>query len=192
MQVALGRCEIAAMATIRTRAGGRESWPRLLLFLGVAVVALLAVVVVALNILTAPSPPSGSPMVPPTTGPSSPASSPTPQSTPTPPTTPSPVPPVCSYGPIGQFLCVTPSIAAAGSAVTVSGYSPDCASVTLISAALASPDEFAGLPAVSVPAPGGRFSAVVTISADTAPANYPVTARACGGNLGVEVALTIG
>ena len=108
-----------------------------------------------------------------------------------PPATPSSAP-VCTSGSVGQSLCVDPATLAAGSVVRVSGYAPGCTSVTILSNAFPGPQQFAGVNAVTAAAPGGRFSATVTIPASTPAGSYPITVRACGGNLGVQLILTVG
>ena len=121
--------------------------------------------------------------------------------TPPPPTTaapstpaPTPAPPVSATGPIGQTLTVDPGTVPAGSVVRVSGYDPSrsCSSMTILSNAFPGPQEFAGVHAVTAPVDAtGHFAVSVTIPASTAPGGYPVTVRACGGNFGVQVTLTV-
>jgi hypothetical protein len=95
-------------------------------------------------------------------------------------------------GPEGQSLNVSPSTVAPGGSVTVTGDALTCNDVTLLSAALRSTHEFAGVPAVAAtPTGGGHFRANVTIPANRAPGNYSIGARACGGNLGVTVTLHV-
>jgi len=89
-------------------------------------------------------------------------------------------------------MTLTPGTVPAGSVVRITGYAPGCTGVTLLSDAFPGPQEFAGVHAVSATStPDGHFSASVTIPASTAPGPYPVTARACGGNLGVQLTLTV-
>ena len=117
--------------------------------------------------------------------------------TPPPPTTAAPstpAPPVSATGPIGQTLTVDPGTVPAGSVVRVSGYDPgkSCSSMTILSNAFPGPQEFAGVHAVTAPVDAtGHFAVSVTIPAPTAPGGYPVTVRACGGNFGVQVTLTV-
>ncbi len=95
-------------------------------------------------------------------------------------------------GAAGQSLSVSPSTVAQGSAVTVSGVAPNCATVTLLSTAFPAANEFAGIPAVDATStPGGQFRATVAIPAGRAPGGYTISARACGGNLGITVALQV-
>ncbi len=143
----------------------------------------------------------------PTGSPSAAASSPTAAATPTPtpspaqvitgsptppPATPTPAPPVSSSGAAGQSMTITPGTIARGGTVRITGYAPQCTGVTLISKAFPGPQEFAGINAVSATStPDGHFSATVTIPASTPPGAYSVTARACGGNLGLDLTLTV-
>lgn len=109
-----------------------------------------------------------------------------------PPPTPTVAPPVSSSGPAGQSMTITPGTIARGGTVRITGYAPQCTAVTLISKAFPGPQEFAGINAVGATStPDGHFSATVTIPASTAPGAYSVTARACGGNLGLDLTLTV-
>jgi hypothetical protein len=111
-----------------------------------------------------------------------------------PPTRPSPTAPsaVSTTGPIGQSLTLSPASVRRGGTVRVSGFAPQCTGVTILSNAFPGPQEFAGVHAVTpTTTPDGHFSASVTIPVSTAPGSYPVTVRACGGNLGVELTLTV-
>lgn len=90
-------------------------------------------------------------------------------------------------GPVGQSLCVLPASAQPGSTIQVSGLAPACDSVTLMSPAFASTDRPFGQPAVVAPTTAGRFSVPIALASGVARGSYPITARACGGNLGVEV-----
>ena len=95
-------------------------------------------------------------------------------------------------GPVGQSLFVSPSTVERGHSVTVTGLAPSCSTVTLLSNAFPSTNEFAGVPAVSATSTaGGHFHATVTIPASRAPGAYTIGARACGGNLGITVELTV-
>jgi hypothetical protein len=120
---------------------------------------------------------TGSPTPPPPTGaPSTPAA------------------PVTTTGPIGQTLTVDPGTVPSGSTVHVGGYDPtkSCASMTILSNAFPGPQEFAGVHAVTAPVDAtGHFGATVTIPVSIAPGQYPITVRACGGNFGVQVTLTV-
>lgn len=111
-----------------------------------------------------------------------------------PPASATPHPPVSTSGAIGQTLTLDPGTVAAGSAVRVSGYDPSrsCGSMTILSNAFPGPQEFAGVHAVTAPVDAtGHFGVTVTIAASTAPGQYPVTVRACGGNFGVQLTLTV-
>jgi hypothetical protein len=95
-------------------------------------------------------------------------------------------------GPAGQSLSVSPSTVQRGHSVTITGVAPSCRTVTLLSDAFPSTNEFAGVPSVNaVSTAGGHFHATVTIPASRAPGVYTISARACGGNLGVAVTLTL-
>jgi hypothetical protein len=124
---------------------------------------------------------TGSPTPPPPTGaPSTPTST--------------PAAPVTTTGPIGQTLTVDPGTVPSGSTVHVGGYDPtkSCASMTILSNAFPGPQEFAGVHAVTAPVDAtGHFGATVTIPVSIAPGQYPITVRACGGNFGVQVTLTV-
>jgi hypothetical protein len=100
-----------------------------------------------------------------------------------------PAAPVSTSGPVGQTLTLDPGTLPAGTAVHISGYAPGCGGVTILSNAFPGPQEFAGVHAVS--AAGAHFSATVTLPTSTPPGSYPVTVRACGGNLGVELTLRV-
>lgn len=105
-----------------------------------------------------------------------------------------PAPPVSTSGPIGQTLTLDPGTVPAGSVVRVSGHDPDnsCHAVTILSNAFPGPQEFAGVHAVTAPVDAtGHFGVGVTIPASTPPGQYPVTVRACGGNFGVQLTLTV-
>lgn len=112
-----------------------------------------------------------------------------------PPPTATPYPPVSTSGAIGQTLTLDPGTVPAGSVVRVSGQDtskPPCGSVTILSNAFPGPQEFAGVHAVTATTDAtGHFAASVTIPASTAPGQYPVTVRACGGNFGVQLTLTV-
>ena len=126
------------------------------------------------RITGSPTPP------PPTSAPSAPTST--------------PAAPVTTTGPIGQTLTVDPGTVPSGSTVHVSGYDPtkSCASMTILSNAFPGPQEFAGVHAVTAPVDAtGHFSVTVTIPVSIAPGQYPITVRACGGNFGVQVTLTV-
>ena len=126
------------------------------------------------RITGSPTPP------PPTTAPSTPTST--------------PAAPVSTTGAIGQTLTVDPGTVPAGSAVRVSGYDPtkSCPSMTILSNAFPGPQEFAGVHAVTAPVDAtGHFGVTVTIPASIAAGQYPITVRACGGNFGVQVTLTV-
>jgi len=95
-------------------------------------------------------------------------------------------------GPVGQSLSVSPSTVQRGHSATVTGVAPNCSTVTLLSNAFPSTSEFAGVPSVNaVSTAGGHFHATVTIPANRAPGAYTISARACGGNLGIAVTLTV-
>jgi hypothetical protein len=95
-------------------------------------------------------------------------------------------------GPAGQSLSVSPSTVQRGHSVTVTGVAPSCSTVTLLSNAFPSTNEFAGVPSVSaMSTAGGHFHATVTIPASRTPGAYTISARACGGNLGIAVRLTV-
>ena len=134
-----------------------------------------------------------------TPSPSATAASPTPSAritgSPTPPpATATPHPPASTSGAIGQTLTLDPGSVPAGSAVRVSGYDPSrsCGSMTILSNAFPGPQEFAGVHAVTAPVDAtGHFGVTVTIAATTAPGQYPVTVRACGGNFGAQLTLTV-
>lgn len=109
---------------------------------------------------------------------------------------------LCFWGaPAGAASIVaTPSSAAVGSTVTVSGDvlvngQAGCqlpGQVTLISHAFDGNGEFAGVGAVFITADAsGHYSAAVTIKAAVQPGTYTITGRCGGGNLGVEATLTI-
>lgn len=101
---------------------------------------------------------------------------------------PSPAPtPLCVTGPVGQSLCVLPASVQRGSTIQVSGAVPACDSVTIMSPAFASTDRPFGQPAIVAPVTAGHFSVSIAVATGVAPGTYPITARACGGNLGVEV-----
>lgn len=126
------------------------------------------------RITGSPTPP------PPTSAPSTPTST--------------PAAPVSTTGPIGQTLTVDPGTVPSGSTVHVSGHDPSmsCSSMTILSNAFPGPQEFAGVHAVTAPVDAtGHFSATVTIPVSIAPGQYPITVRACGGNFGVQVTLTV-
>lgn len=100
--------------------------------------------------------------------------------------------PMSTSGPVGQTLTLDPGRLAAGSVVRISGYAPHCTGVTILSTAFPGPQEFAGVPAVTATSTAdGHFAATVTIPRTTAAGGHPVTVRACGGNLGVELTLTV-
>ena len=91
-------------------------------------------------------------------------------------------------GPVGQSLNVSPTTVTAGRSVTVSGVAPNCKAVTLLSNAFPSTQSFAGVNAVTATSgPSGAFTATVTIPASRAAGSYSISARACGGNLGLTV-----
>jgi hypothetical protein len=103
-----------------------------------------------------------------------------------------PAAPVSTSGAVGQTLTLDPGTLPAGTAVHISGYAPDCSGVTILSRAFPGPQEFAGVHAVTAAStPDHRFSATVTLPTSTPPGSYPVTVRACGGNLGVELTLRV-
>jgi hypothetical protein len=117
------------------------------------------------------------------------SSSPSPLPTPSPPT---PAAAASTSGPVGQYLTLDPASVPPGGTVRISGYAPHCTGVTILSNAFPGPQEFAGVHAVTPSTtPDGHFSATVTIPATTRPESYPVTVRACGGNLGVELPLKV-
>lgn len=74
---------------------------------------------------------------------------------------------------------------------TVGEHAPGCNSVTILSNAFPGSQQYAGVNAVTAAAPGGYFSVTVTIPGSRPAGSYPVIVRACGGNLGVELLLTI-
>jgi len=95
-------------------------------------------------------------------------------------------------GPAGQSLSVSPSTVVRGHAVTVAGIAPSCNTVMVLSDAFPSSNEFAGVPAVDATSTsGGHFTATVVIPVNRAPGSYAITARACGGNLGLSVTLVV-
>jgi hypothetical protein len=104
-----------------------------------------------------------------------------------------PAAPVSTSGPVGQTLTLDPGTLPAGAAVHISGYAPDrCTGVTILSNAFPGPQEFAGVHAVTAAStPDGHFTATATIPSSTPPGGYPVTVRACGGNLGVQLTLRV-
>jgi hypothetical protein len=114
--------------------------------------------------------------------------------TPTPPASTTPAAPVSTSGPIGQTMTLDPGTVAAGSAVRISGYDPSqgCGSLMILSRAFPGPQEFAGVPAVTATiGPDGHFSTTVTIASSMTAGAYPVTGRACGGNFGTQLTLTV-
>jgi hypothetical protein len=105
-----------------------------------------------------------------------------------------------SSGAQAASITVSPTTAAAGSSVTISGDvlangQPGCqvpGTATLISDAFAGPEEFAGVPAVEAPVDAaGSFSTTVRLSNSATPGSHQVTARCGGGNLGVAAAITV-
>jgi hypothetical protein len=103
-----------------------------------------------------------------------------------------PATPVSTSGPVGQTLTLDPGTLPAGTAVHISGYAPGCGGVTILSSAFPGPQEFAGVHAVTAASTADHhFSATVTLPTSTPPGSYPVTVRACGGNLGVELTLRV-
>jgi hypothetical protein len=121
---------------------------------------------------------TGSPTPPPATATATPAAT--------------PAPAVSTSGPAGQTMALDPGTVPAGSAVRISGYALSCTGVTLLSNAFPGPQELAGVHAVSATSTAdGHFSATVTIPSSTPPGGYAVTARACGGNLGVQLTLKV-
>lgn len=140
------------------------------------------------------STPSSTPTASPAASASATAAAPTRLTTgsPTPTATATPAPPVSQSGPVGQNMTITPGTVAAGGTIRITGYAPQCTGVTLISKVFPGPREFAGVNAVSATStPDGHFSATVTIPASTPAGAYSVTARACGGNLGLDLTLTV-
>jgi len=92
-------------------------------------------------------------------------------------------------------LTVSPSRVQRGHAVLVQGIAGGCAlgdDVTILSHAFPATHSFAGVPAVYAPVgSAGRFSTHVTIPKTRAPGSYTITARCGGGNLGLELHLTV-
>jgi hypothetical protein len=96
---------------------------------------------------------------------------------------------------ISVSLAVTPSRIKRGKTIFVHGVAGGCTAgdtVTIISRAFSPVHSFAGVPAVLAPVgAAGRFSATARIPLARRPANYVVTARCGGGNLGVSAHLTV-
>jgi hypothetical protein len=108
--------------------------------------------------------------------------------------TPTSAPAVSATGPAGQSMTLNPGTLPSGGTVHITGYAlSGCTSgLTLLSNAFPGPQEFAGVHAVTATStPDGHFSATVTIPASTAPGGYSVTARCGGGNLGLNLTLTV-
>jgi hypothetical protein len=92
-------------------------------------------------------------------------------------------------------LHVSPSSAAAGGTVTLSGSlgpGSECSGVTLLSEAFVHTHDFAGLPAVvAAVRPDGAFTATTTIPRAKPAGRYTITGRCGGGNIGVSATLTV-
>lgn len=91
-------------------------------------------------------------------------------------------------------LQVTPSTVAAGRAVTVTGHCGNNTSGYVISRAFFrdATHDFAGVGAVSFNTDAaGAFTTHPVIAATTAPGDYTIGARCGGGNLGIQVHLTV-
>jgi len=92
-------------------------------------------------------------------------------------------------------MSISPRAVQRGHSVLVQGVAGGCAlgdQVTILSHAFPATSSFAGVPAVFAPVgSAGRFSARVTIPRTRAPGSYPITARCGGGNLGLELHLTV-
>jgi hypothetical protein len=92
-------------------------------------------------------------------------------------------------------MTVSPSRVQRGHAVLVQGVAGGCTlgdSVTILSHAFPATHSFASVPAAYAQVgSAGRFSTRVTIPRTRAPGSYTITARCGGGNLGLELHLTV-
>ena len=96
---------------------------------------------------------------------------------------------------LAVFLLVTPSTVHRGGIVFIKGNAGDCPrgdAVTILSRAFPRLNTFAGVPAVFAKVgAGGRFQASTRIPLGRRIGKYVVTARCCGGNLGVAPVLRV-